>query len=301
LTVRHRAALLALVLVSSPMLVALAQAPGDDAGTGQDAPGQPGNAVNLTPGAYVGNLTPGSEEDDLDAYDSYVDDNVSEDQDWYRVNASQPGPIACTSVRLAPDDEPHNETRVHVREPALDQARLNATTNATGTTLAHVGPSPSGTLAGVSHVDPPRVTQYDLELEVTRLGEATDAGSQGKVPGACFGDTLEDEETQGWTFDAEEGDLLYVSFGTEIARSDDLVLTAPNGTEIGAITSEDGIAIGAHTIDAPGEWTLTADAGDTGLLTTASSDYVASFNLLEDPDPEEEEEKEPCQPHCMVG
>jgi hypothetical protein len=56
---------------------------------------------------------------------------------------------------------------------------------------------------------------------------------------------------------------------------------------------------GAHEIDTPGKWTLTADAGDLDGSSPVSSDAVMGFNLVDDPDPEEEEEKEPCQPHCM--
>jgi hypothetical protein len=281
------------------MLGALAHSPSDDAGSGEDASDRPAQAFNVSPGTYVGNLTPGSYEDDLDDYDSYADDNITKDVDWYRANATGET-TTCTSATFSLDDEPNNETRVHIREPALDSARLNTTTTSTGQTLAMVGPSPQDTQIGLTAQTPPRVTQYDLSIDVLRLQNVENDGGSGgtadRIPGPCFGGELEDMETHEWTFEAQEGELLFVSIGTELTRADDLALVAPNGTEVGSITSEGDIALGAAMLDQDGNWTLRADGGDSGLLMTTASTYVVSFSIV-DPDPEEEED--PCDPHCM--
>lgn len=299
MAVRSRVLALALVLIVSPMLGALAHSPNDDAGTGEDAPDRPRDAVNVSPGSYVGNLTPGvSGDGHHDDYDTYDNDNITRDRDWYRVNASdETEQLACTQASFTPDDKPKNDTRVAIREPSLEAAQLNATTtNGTTTTLAHVGPSPSGTQLGLTALDPPRVTEYTFEAEVTTLDEAGGAGASDEIPGVCFGGNVEDNEIHEWTFEAQAGDFLYVSFGTELARMDELTLEAPNGTDLGSIVSDDEIAIGAETLPDTGNYTLSLEAGDTGLLTTASSDYLIGFNLLDDP---EEEEGEGCSPHCM--
>lgn len=297
MVVRSRVLALALVLVAAPMLGALAHTPHDDAGAGADAPDRPADALNVSPGSHVGNLTPGVDGDGHhDDYDTYENDSIEKDADWYRTNASdETEQIACTQASFAPDETPHNETRVHIREPSLEAAQLNETTTTEGTTLAHVGPSPSGTLAGLTHLDPPRVTEYTLDVEVTTLDEASGAGASDEIPGPCFGGNVEDNEIHEWTFEAEEGDLLYVSLGTELARMDELSLEAPNGSDLGSIISDDEIVIGAETLPDTGNYTLSLEAGDTGLLTTASSDYLIGFNLVDDP----EEGENGCRPNCM--
>lgn len=297
MVVRIRVIALALILAGAPLLGALAHAPSNDAGTGQDAPDRPENAINVAPDVHVGNLTPGSYEDDHhDDVNTYEDESITRDADWYRVNASgETEQLACTEVYFEPDEKPHNETRIHLHEPSLPDAEPNTTTTTSGTTLAHVGPSPSGTLAGLTALDPPRVTEYSFEITVTTLDEAGGAGALDEIPGPCFGGNLEDHEVHEWTFHAEAGEMLYVSYGTERVRTDELVLEAPDGSEIGSILSGDEIAIGAEVLEETGNYTLSAQAGNTGLLTTASSDYLVGFNLV---DPEEEEE-ENCTPHCM--
>lgn len=300
MAVQLRVLALAFALTTIPIMGALAHTPHDDAGTHRDAPDDPDRALALAPGAYVGNLTPGAAPGHHDDYNTYENDSVEDDADWYRTNSSEDATLACTSASYSPDEKPHNETRVHIREPQLDHARLNTTTNDT-TTLAHVGPSASGTLLGLSHLDPPRVTEYELDVNVTTLAEVGAADTAAEVPGPCFGGNLEDGEVQEWTFEAEEGEFLYASIGTELDRMDDLVLEAPNGSEIGSITSGEDVAIGAHTFEETGTYTLSAQGGDSGFLTTTSSNFIVGFNVIEINDPEEEEEEPPCSPNCMAS
>lgn len=297
---RVRVLALAVLLTTVPMLGALAHTPHDDAGSGEDAPDDRSEAMNVTPGSFVGNLTPGAD-DHHDQYESYEDNNITKDHDWYRVNTTEDADEpSCTRADYAPDNKPHNDTKVRLEQPALPDAEIN-TTATTGETLSLVGPSSSGALVGLSQLDPPRVTAYDVEIEVTTLSDIEETGGSGgtadTIPGPCFGGTLEDMEIHDWTFEAEEGQVLWVSFGTELDRLDDLVLEAPNGTEIGSITSGDDIAIGGAELPQTGNYTLSAEGGDSGLFTTTSSTYITSFTLY---DPEEEEEEgQHCDPHCM--
>lgn len=332
------------------MLGALAETHHDDAGSGGDAPDRPADALNVSPGPYVGNLTPGSVEDDgsegddddrderddraeerrgdradeADRHDrkddrhsddeedrSEGDDDdrdegddeaerdggeASPDADWYRVNASDGRDgLACTSAFVEVHEGPPDETRVHLREPAID-VQLNATPDSDGVTLAHVGPDPSGTLVGLTALDPPRVIEYGVEIDVTTIDEVGGAGDEDEVPGPCFGGTLADGAAHEWTFHGEAGDLLHTSVGTELPRTDELVLEGPNGTELGSITSGDDIAIGAAELPETGNYTLSLQADSTETLSTSSSTYIVGFTLA---DPEEEEEPG-CSPHCMA-
>lgn len=296
---RIRLIAVVLLLLSAPLVSVLAHSPGDDAGSGQDAPDDPDSAMIVAPGAYIGNLTPGSHQDDLTNYDSYKEDNITKDTDWYEVYSSQDEQAACTSVSFAPDEKPHNETRVHLRQGALD-IQLNETTTTEGTMLAMVGPSPSGAVAGLTALDPPRVTEYDFEINVTTLGDVSNGmlDDPVEVPSPCFGNTLKDDDSHEWTFEGEEGDFLFVTFGTETSRMDDLVLVRPDGSEVGDITSGDDVAIGAATLDATGTWTIDLQSPGGDLLqSTADSDYLIGFNLFDDP--EEEEGKHGCRPSCF--
>lgn len=301
MAIRPRAVVLAIVLVTAPLMGVLAHTPTDDAASGQDAPDDVDEAMNVSPGSYVGNLTPGSSEDEThhDDYDSYEDDNITRDGDWYRTNASMDDDqLSCTEASFAPDEKPHNETEIHLHEPSLEAAEPNTTTSA-GATLAHVGPSTSNTRVGLTAMDPPRVTEYEFDVDVLPISEAGGAGSYDEIPGPCFGGNLEDNEVHEWTFHAEAGEMVYVSLGTELPRADDLVLEAPNGTQLGSITSGDDIAIGAQVLEVTGNYTLSLQAGGEGLfLTTSTSDYLVGFSPIDDPG-EEEEEEEPCSPHCM--
>lgn len=297
---RVRVLTLALLLTTVPILGALAHTPHDDAGSGQDAPDERSNAVNVRPGPFVGNLTPGAS-DHHDEADSYEGNNITKDHDWYRVNTTEDAEEpSCTRADYALDNKPNNETKIRLEQPALSNAEINSTVNHTET-LSMVGPSSSGALVGLSQLDPPRVTEYYVETQVTTLSDIQESGGSGgtadTIPGPCFGGTLEDMEIHEWTFHAEEGEILWVSFGTELERMDDLVLVSPNGTEIGAITSGDDIALGGAVLPDTGNYTLSAEAGDGGMFTTTSSTYIASFAML---DPEEEEEEDPCTPHCMT-
>lgn len=300
LTARISVAFASILLLCMPLLGGLAHAPNDDAGTGADAPDDPRQAFNFTPGSYVGNLTPGSYQDDHDEYESYEDADVTRDADWYRAESNVDTPLACTDVTFTPDEKPHNETRVHLNQPDLYRAWINTTTSPPGTTLAMVGPGASDATMGLTALDPPRVTSYAFEFDTLTLDEAAGASQENAVPGSCFGDTIDVQEEHDWTFDAEEGDFLFLSFGTGLDRPDELRLTAPNGTTVGSITSGDDIALGAATLDEAGTWTLTAEGGSTDLLTisTTSSDYLVGFTLLDGPD--DDDDKSPCRPHCMV-
>ncbi len=299
--------LIAITILGAPLIGALSNTPHDDAGTGEDAPDDPDRALNLTPGSYIGNLTPGyhanEEEEDHESYDH---DNVTRDQDWYRAVYEEETPIACTEVHFSTDDKPHNETRTHLNQPALDRAWINATTNATGTTLAMAGPDATGAVFGLKALDPPRVTPYTLEFNVTTLQQAEGAGHEETVPGPCFGDALTPGDVHTWDFEAQEGDFLFLSFGTEQDRTDWLTLTAPNGTQAGSITSEDDIGLGAKTLNATGTWTLTAEAPPIIALLSGQSNYLIGFTLLSEiaiagpnDDDDDEDPRRPCRPHCM--
>jgi len=256
--------------------------------------------MNARPGSFVGNLTPGSYEDDHhDDYSSYEDDNITRDHDWYRVNTSEDAQEpSCTRADYTFDNKPKNHTRIHLEQPALDEAHIDRVVTG-GATMAMVGPSASGALVGLSSADTPRVTGYEVSTNVTTLSDIQETGGSGgtadTIPAPCFGGTLEDWEVHEWTFEANAGEVLWVTLGTEKARTDDLVLEAPDGTEIGSITSEDEVAIGGAVLDEAGNYTISAEAGDSGLLTTTSSTYIAGF-MLEGP---EEEEEDPCSPNCM--
>lgn len=296
MAVHARALVVAILLVSMPMLGALADGPSNDAGTGEDAPDRAQDAIDVVPGNYTGNLTPSSHGEDHESYDSYENDDVTRDADWFRVDpATSSDQPACTSATYIPDEDADNETRVHLRHPGLDSFDVNTTTTAGGTTLSVVGANASGALAGLSAIGPPRVTGYTLGIDVLTLGEASGAGPHDEVPGHCFGGELADWETHEWTFEGEEGQVLYLTFATELSRVDDLELEAPNGSLVGSIGSGEDVAIGSTVFDQTGTYTLSADASDMGVLTTHTSDYIVGFSIF---DPEEEE-KDPCRPHCM--
>lgn len=265
----------AVILVTVSGMGALAGTSGD-AGTGEDAPDSRANALALEPGAYQGNLSPD-------------DDNLF-DEDWYEVRGDGDG-AACTEARF----NTGGPAFAHLVDPAVDGSHMNATVGTEAKTLALVGPSTGGTLAGLGDANASTITSYDVSFDVTKFNDNNHgqdepaAGETTKITNGCFGGTLSSDDGRDvWEFYTDGTEVAVLSFASAGDRADRLVLESPNGTTVTNLTASDGVDIDRVDLDVAGNWTLMAETPDTA---SSSAEIPYSASLSSDIDLD-------CRPRC---